>query len=356
MLVLLPDDPDASAEQIRDRIRELTGREVAVLITDITSMVARRPQSPLPKVSKPMSTEKPSRNEGEYFAHQNAELIRKQREPRRGRGPGDRAEDPLHEVSQGRTRSRHSDFHGVQIETCPHCGGIWLDAGEPDTWHTSTPRPAHPADPDGFEALRAERSREPRREQPRGGRRARGHLLPRRASGHPRGGARAQPERAGVRAASSRCWAARRRSPSWACSRRCGRSTALQAFEAGSQDLSRPPARTSSRARRERRRAAPARGLGGGVQDRVAQSPVGGRALSGRRDRGGRHPARRLHHGRPTGGGAQQPALRPARSAPEPLSLRRGRARRGRLRQLRRRADARVGRSASLRATPAIRW
>ncbi len=33
-LVLLPDDPDASAEHIRDRIRELTGREVAVLITD----------------------------------------------------------------------------------------------------------------------------------------------------------------------------------------------------------------------------------------------------------------------------------------------------------------------------------
>ncbi len=34
MLVLLPDDPDASAEQVRDRIRELTGREVAVLVTD----------------------------------------------------------------------------------------------------------------------------------------------------------------------------------------------------------------------------------------------------------------------------------------------------------------------------------
>jgi coenzyme F420-0:L-glutamate ligase / coenzyme F420-1:gamma-L-glutamate ligase len=33
-LVLLPHDPDASAEQTRERIRELTGREVAVLITD----------------------------------------------------------------------------------------------------------------------------------------------------------------------------------------------------------------------------------------------------------------------------------------------------------------------------------
>jgi len=34
MLVLLPHDPDASAKGIRDRIRKLTGREVAVLVTD----------------------------------------------------------------------------------------------------------------------------------------------------------------------------------------------------------------------------------------------------------------------------------------------------------------------------------
>ena len=33
-LVLLPVDPDASAERIRERLRELTGREVAVLVTD----------------------------------------------------------------------------------------------------------------------------------------------------------------------------------------------------------------------------------------------------------------------------------------------------------------------------------
>ena len=23
-----------------------------------------------------------------------------------------------------------SEYHGVTIETCPHCGGMWLDAGE----------------------------------------------------------------------------------------------------------------------------------------------------------------------------------------------------------------------------------
>jgi coenzyme F420-0:L-glutamate ligase / coenzyme F420-1:gamma-L-glutamate ligase len=34
MLVLLPEDPDASAERIRERIHELTGRTVGVLVTD----------------------------------------------------------------------------------------------------------------------------------------------------------------------------------------------------------------------------------------------------------------------------------------------------------------------------------
>jgi coenzyme F420-0:L-glutamate ligase/coenzyme F420-1:gamma-L-glutamate ligase len=34
MLVLLPEDPDASAARIRARFRELSGREVAVLVTD----------------------------------------------------------------------------------------------------------------------------------------------------------------------------------------------------------------------------------------------------------------------------------------------------------------------------------
>jgi coenzyme F420-0:L-glutamate ligase/coenzyme F420-1:gamma-L-glutamate ligase len=34
MLVLLPEDPDASAERVRERIHELTGRTVGVLVTD----------------------------------------------------------------------------------------------------------------------------------------------------------------------------------------------------------------------------------------------------------------------------------------------------------------------------------
>ena len=77
-----------------------------------------------------MTTDKPSRNEDEYFVKQEAELLRKQRT---------QAETALIEAE----RKSHymkcpkdgydlasSLYHGVQIETCPHCGGMWLDAGE----------------------------------------------------------------------------------------------------------------------------------------------------------------------------------------------------------------------------------
>ena len=82
-------------------------------------------------------------------------------------------------------------------------------------------------------------------------------------------------------------------------------------------------------------------GLGGRVQDRIAQPPVRGRAVPGRRDRRRRHPARHLHDGRaPDRGPRRAPLRRPGGRADAP-SRRRRRARRRRLRQLRRRPDGR---------------
>ena len=51
-----------------------------------------------------MTIEKPSRNEDEYFAQQNAELLRKQREKSEASAPRGGAQEPLHEVPQGRLR------------------------------------------------------------------------------------------------------------------------------------------------------------------------------------------------------------------------------------------------------------
>ena len=71
-----------------------------------------------------------SRNEDEYFAQQNAELLRKQREKQEAAAL--EAERKTHYMKcpkDGYDLST-SEFHGVQIDTCPHCSGIWLDAGE----------------------------------------------------------------------------------------------------------------------------------------------------------------------------------------------------------------------------------
>jgi uncharacterized protein len=77
-----------------------------------------------------MSTDKPSRNEDEYFAQQNAELIKKQRQlAEKAALEAERKSHYMKCPKDGYDLSS-SEYHGVQIETCPHCGGMWLDAGE----------------------------------------------------------------------------------------------------------------------------------------------------------------------------------------------------------------------------------
>lgn len=77
-------------------------------------------------------TEKPSQNEDEYFARENAELLRAQRE----RMARERAEAERKSHYMKCPKDGHdlvtTTHHGVQVENCPHCHGIWLDAGELD--------------------------------------------------------------------------------------------------------------------------------------------------------------------------------------------------------------------------------
>ena len=121
----------------------------------------------------------------------------------------------------------------------------------------------------------------------------------------------------------------------------------------------------------ERRHHRHRRWLGLRVQDRVAQSSVVHRAVSGRDDRRGRNPARHFHDGRAAGCGDGFAALRPDhdRRPRQPRSAsyaRRGsseslhpgrRGQRGRLlRELLWRAEPWAARRSSSRATRAIRW
>lgn len=77
-----------------------------------------------------MTPEKPSRNEDEYFAREDADLLRKQRE--RAAAASVEAERKSHHMKCPKDGYdlASTEYHGVTIETCPHCGGIWLDAGE----------------------------------------------------------------------------------------------------------------------------------------------------------------------------------------------------------------------------------
>jgi hypothetical protein len=71
-----------------------------------------------------------SRNEEEYFAKRDAELLRQQR-------------DALQKNAADAERKSHymkcpkcgydlitGDWDGIQIDQCTHCHGIWFDAGE----------------------------------------------------------------------------------------------------------------------------------------------------------------------------------------------------------------------------------
>jgi uncharacterized protein len=78
-------------------------------------------------------TDRAHKNEDEYFARRDAELLRQQRAA-------------AQQAAAARERKSHymkcpkcgydlitSEWDGVQIEQCTHCHGVWLDAGEAET-------------------------------------------------------------------------------------------------------------------------------------------------------------------------------------------------------------------------------
>jgi uncharacterized protein len=77
-------------------------------------------------------TDKPSRNEDEYFVKQDAELLRKQRAQAEAAARDAERKTHYMKCPKDGYDLASSTYHGVQIETCPHCGGMWLDAGEID--------------------------------------------------------------------------------------------------------------------------------------------------------------------------------------------------------------------------------
>ncbi|HWL40512.1 MAG TPA: zf-TFIIB domain-containing protein [Gemmatimonadaceae bacterium] len=74
--------------------------------------------------------EKPSRNEDEYFARQNADLIKEMR----ARLDAERKTEKKQTLKCPRDGSdlEETEADNVKVDTCPRCKGVWLDAGELD--------------------------------------------------------------------------------------------------------------------------------------------------------------------------------------------------------------------------------
>lgn len=74
--------------------------------------------------------EKPSRNEDEYFAKRDAELLRQQRAAaQQAAGEAERQSHHMKCPKCGYALIA-GEWHGVQIDQCTNCRGIWFDAGE----------------------------------------------------------------------------------------------------------------------------------------------------------------------------------------------------------------------------------
>ena len=75
-------------------------------------------------------TDKPSKNEDEYFARRDAELLRQQREAARKSAVELERKTHYMKCPKCGYDLFSGDWDGIQIDQCTHCHGIWCDAGE----------------------------------------------------------------------------------------------------------------------------------------------------------------------------------------------------------------------------------
>lgn len=73
--------------------------------------------------------EKPSRNEDEYFARQNADLIKDMRAKLDAERKAAEKKRDLKCPRNG-AELEETESENVKVDTCPKCKGVWLDAGE----------------------------------------------------------------------------------------------------------------------------------------------------------------------------------------------------------------------------------
>ena len=74
--------------------------------------------------------EKPSKNETEYFARLDAELMKQRRATLDAERSKRERSAHLNKCPKDGSDLTVREHHHVKVDECPECGGIWLDKGE----------------------------------------------------------------------------------------------------------------------------------------------------------------------------------------------------------------------------------
>jgi hypothetical protein len=75
-------------------------------------------------------SDKPSKNEDEYFARRDAELLRQQRAAAQQAAAETERKSHYMKCPKCGYDLITGEWDGIQIDQCTHCHGIWFDAGE----------------------------------------------------------------------------------------------------------------------------------------------------------------------------------------------------------------------------------
>ena len=78
------------------------------------------------------TTDKPSRNEDEYFLKLDAERIERKRAEQAKMNQNEERKSHYLRCPKCGGHLVTEEFHRVQVDRCPECHGIWLDNGEID--------------------------------------------------------------------------------------------------------------------------------------------------------------------------------------------------------------------------------
>ncbi|MGB7211478.1 MAG: zf-TFIIB domain-containing protein [Gemmatimonadales bacterium] len=75
-----------------------------------------------------MTMEKPSKGEDEYFARQDAELIRKERDSTATQADDDARHSHVGKCPRCGHDMHHEGYHEIPVQRCGNCGGVFLDS------------------------------------------------------------------------------------------------------------------------------------------------------------------------------------------------------------------------------------